>query len=62
MLFIIWANEVKDFRRFGTLSFEESKEKLIVICLKAHSVHMNGENEKKLKYCHGIYGLKVCEY
>lgn len=62
MLFIIQANGVKDFRRFGTLSLEGRREKLIVIYLKAHSLHMTGENEKKLKRCHGICGCKVCEY
>lgn len=52
---------MKDFRRSGTLSLELCRENLIVIYLKAHSLHMNGENEK-LKYCHGNCGFKVCEY
>lgn len=53
---------MKDFRRFGTLSFERFREKLVVIHLKALSLHVNGENEKNLKYCHGICGFKFCVY
>ena len=49
---------MKEFRRFGTLSLEGCKGKVIVIYLKGHSVHMNDENEKNLKYFHGICGFK----
>ena len=53
---------MKDFRRFGTLSLEGFREKLVVIYLKALSLHVNGENEKNHKYFHGLCGFKVCKY
>jgi hypothetical protein len=61
MLFIIYAYGVKDFRRFETLNLEGCREKLTVIYLKAHSLRMDGENQKNLKYCRGICGFKVCD-